>query len=295
MFYQKYQHIERYGTNEVQGIEQGTCYVFPKIDGTNGQLYWDDGLRAGSRNRELTLDYDNQGFYNWACTRGEFDQFFYDFHDYKLFGEWLCPHSLRTYRESAWRKFYVFDVMDSLGNYLTYDEYKPIMEAYGIDYIPAIAVINNGTYDQFIAQLKKNNYLIEDGKGIGEGIVIKNYDYFNPYGRKTWAKIVTSEFKEKHFKVMGASPLEGKKIIEEEIAEKYVTTALVEKEYAKIASDTGWTSKDIPRLLNTVYHSVITEDAWQMVKEFKNPVIDFKRLQHFVFSQVKLKAPVTIN
>ena len=41
MEFKKYQHIERLGTLEVEGIELGTCYVFPKIDGTNGSnLVW---------------------------------------------------------------------------------------------------------------------------------------------------------------------------------------------------------------------------------------------------------------
>ena len=35
----KYQHIERFGTQETEGIENGTCYVFPKIDGTNASLW----------------------------------------------------------------------------------------------------------------------------------------------------------------------------------------------------------------------------------------------------------------
>ena len=30
----KYMHLERYGNEEVDGIEQGTTYVFPKLDGT---------------------------------------------------------------------------------------------------------------------------------------------------------------------------------------------------------------------------------------------------------------------
>ena len=29
-------HLERYGNEEVEGIEQGTTYVFPQLDGTNG-------------------------------------------------------------------------------------------------------------------------------------------------------------------------------------------------------------------------------------------------------------------
>ena len=64
MEFLKYQHVERFGTTETQGIENGMCYVFPKIDGTNSQLWWDNGLKAGSRNRELFIDNDNAGFYN---------------------------------------------------------------------------------------------------------------------------------------------------------------------------------------------------------------------------------------
>jgi len=28
----KYMHLERLGTSEVEGIENGVCYVFPKLD-----------------------------------------------------------------------------------------------------------------------------------------------------------------------------------------------------------------------------------------------------------------------
>ena len=45
-------------------------------------------------------------------------------------------------------------------------------------------------------------------------------------------KIVTSEFKEKHHKAMGA-PTTELKMIEERIADKFVTIAFVEKEFAK--------------------------------------------------------------
>jgi hypothetical protein len=75
--------------------------------------------------------------------------------------------------------------------------YKQWLDDYEIEYIPCIATVENGNIETFNKILEKNNYLIEDGKGIGEGIVIKNYEYVNKYGRITWAKIVTSEFKEK--------------------------------------------------------------------------------------------------
>lgn len=301
MQFKKYQHLERFGTAETQNIELGECYVFPKIDGTNASVWFNEGLQAGSRTRHLTIDQDNAGFLAWALRQPNLVEYFKENPTHRLFGEWLVPHSLKTYRENAWRKFYVFDVCtdklpeeilhegDSEFKHIPYEEYKPLLDKHGIDYIPPICKITNASYEQMVNQLLKNVFLIEDGKGTGEGIVIKRYDYKNKYGRQTWAKIVTSEFKEKHAKEMGSSDIKGKSLIEEEIASKFVTQALVDKEYSKIDTEVGFTSKLIPRLLNTVYYSVVKEDCWEFVKEFKNPVIDFKRLQHFVFAEVKKK------
>ncbi len=297
MKYKSYQHIEKLGTTEVQDIEYGTCHVFPKIDGTNASIWLsDDGLiKAGSRNRELSLDADNAGFYDWVLKQDNIALYLKDNPTHRLYGEWLVPHSLKTYRDAAWRNFYVFDVCVDGENdkiiHIPYDVYKPLLELHNINYVPPICTITNGSYEQFINQLALNVFLIEDGKGAGEGIVIKRYDYFNKYGRQTWAKIVTSEFKEKHAKEMGGHVLNGKKLVEEEIAIKYVTVALCEKEYAKICVETDWTSKLIPRLLNTVFYSLVREECWEFIKEHKNPNIDFKRLQHFTFAQVKKNLP----
>lgn len=289
MEYKKYQHVERFGTVETEGIDKGMCYVFPKIDGTNASLWWDDGLQAGSRNRHLTLDNDNAGFFNWAGKQNRFDYFFADYPNLRLYGEWLVPHTLKTYQESAWRNFYVFDVMEG-GEYLPYDEYKKLLDEYGIDYIPPICKIENPTHERLVNQLEKNSYLVEDGKGTGEGVVIKNYDYKNRFGRVIWAKIVRNDFKTKHAKV-SVTEIKENKLIEEEIVNKFITKSLVEKEFAKIESENGWSSKLIPRLLNTIYYCLVKEESWNFIKEFKNPTIDFKRLQYFTNSKVKELIP----
>ena len=293
MEFLKYQHVERFGVPETNGIENGMCYVFPKIDGTNAQLWWDNEiyggrLLAGSRNRQLELDNDNAGFYDWACNQDRHFEFFRKHPNLRLYGEWLVPHSLKTYKENAWRNFYVFDVMDG-ENYLPYEEYKELLEPFGIEYIPAICKVENPTYDRLIAQLEKNGYLIEDGKGI----VIKNYNYKNKYGRVTWAKIVTNEFKAKHQKTQ-ITEIKEAKIIEEEICKKYVTKSLIEKEKSKIENENNgdWSSKFIPRLINTVFYCLVKEESWNIVKEFKNPTVDFKRLSYFCTQQIKEQMPL---
>lgn len=293
MAFQKYQHIERFGTAETSRIEIGECWIFPKIDGTNASVWMEDGeIHVGSRNRELSLENDNAGFMAWAVKDEAIHAALHANPHIRLFGEWLVPHSLKTYRNDAWRKFYVFDVMVG-EEYLPYSEYHPILEEYGIEYIPPICRIVNADYAQLIEQLAKNVFLIEDGKGAGEGIVIKRYDYFNKYGRQTWAKIVTSEFKAKHAKTMGAPVLAEKPIIELAIAKECVTEALVEKELAKILLDNGgdWQSKLIPRLLDTVFYTVIKEESWEIVKRHKFPTIDYKRLKNFIYSETKAAKP----
>lgn len=293
--FKKYQHLERFGTTEVEQIELGECFIFPKIDGTNASVWITNGeLQAGSRTRKLSLESDNAGFYGWVLKQDNLLNYLTENPTHRLYGEWLVPHSLKTYKESAWRKFYVFDIIcDSSEDttHIKYNDYKPLLEKHEIDFIPPIAVIRNSNYEQLVNQMMKNDFLIEDGKGYGEGIVIKNYNYKNKYGRQTWAKIVTSEFKEKHAKVMGKSTIEGKKMVEEEIADKYVTLAFCEKEYAKIESIDGWSSKFIPKLLNVIYYEIVKEESWNFIKENRNPTINYKTLQHFVFSKVREQLP----
>jgi len=289
MSFIKYQHLERYGNTEVEGIEVGTCYVFPKLDGTNGSVWYEDGaLRCGSRNRELTLDNDNAGFLNAMVVDDAVWNVIRDNPDFILYGEWLVPHTLKTYNDDAWRKFYVFDVFDrKKERLLSYDEYSAPLIAAGINVIAPIAIIKNGSIEHFTECLSKAHYLVKDGEGSGEGVVVKNYDYQNKYGRQTWAKIVTNEFKAKHHIAMGA-PVVGCEIVEEKIVAKYVTQALVDKVEAKIVNEMdGWSSKYIPRLIHTVYYDLVTEETWNFVKEFKNPKVDFKVLSHYVTAKIK--------
>ena len=294
MEFKKYQHIERFGTTEVEGIQNGKCYIFPKIDGTNASLWWSNGLKAGSRNRELSIDNDNAGFYKWALGQEHIIQFLKSNPEVRLYGEWLVPHTLKTYNDNAWRNFYVFDVM--IGNeYADYTKYSELLQQHNIEYIPPICIINNPLYERLIGLLEQNDYLVKDGNGIGEGIVIKNYDYKNKYGRVVWAKIVSNEFKGKHKKAM-PNEIKEKNLVEKDIVDKYITRSLLDKEQSKIENEmNGWSSKYIPRLINVVFYNLIREESWNFVKEFKNPTIDFKRLSFFTTSKIKELKPDVFN
>lgn len=288
--YVKYQHVERLGNDEVDGILFGDVYVFPKIDGTNAHIWWDNGLRYGSRKRELSLEKDNAGFMQWASNKdwkGIFAELPEGSH---IFGEWLVPHSLKTYREDAWRDFYIFDIVLPNETYMIYEEYQPILDKLGLNYIMPLRIITNPQIDNIIRVLEDNTFLIEDGKGIGEGVVLKNYAYQNKYGRQTWAKVVTSEFKEKHNREMGAPITKGTDFIEEKIIEEFLSDAMIDKVYAKISLE-RWSSSKIPKLLGIVWHDLITECIWDALKKFKNPKIDFKILNRFAIIKIKKHKP----
>lgn len=292
--FKEYQHIEKFGNDEVQGIELGECYIFPKIDGTNSSIWVNDKgeVCAGSRRRELSLEEDNQGFMAYMINNFGLIGLAQDNPNWNIYGEWLVPHSLKTYKDSAWRRFYIFDIWDNDNNcYLHYESYRPVLDNYDVDYIPPLCVFKNANYDNLLQEIKNNTFLIEDGKGTGEGIIIKNYSYQNRFGRTIWAKLVTNEFKEKHARLMPTEKL-GKQMVEEEICNKYVSEHLINKIYSKIVNEeNGWNSKQIPRLLNTVYYDLINEETWNVIKTMKNPTINFKTLNTLVIMKIKALRP----
>lgn len=150
----------------------------------------------------------------------------------------------------------------------------------------------NPTIDKLLLLLPKNQYLIKDGMGAGEGIVIKNYGFKNKYDRVTWAKLVTNEFREKHNREMGATNIEVQKSTEELIVDKYFTESFIEKEYSKLLlqiENRGhqWTSKNIPELLGRLYSEFIKEESYNIVKNFKNPTINYRALNGLCTMKIK--------
>lgn len=299
MEFRKYQHIERLGHPEVNGILDGECWVFPKLDGTNASVWVDNEgvICAGSRNRELSIGNDNAGFLDHVIN-GEINanlcNFFGEFPQAILYGEWLVKHSFKQYDDDAWRKFYVFDVIffdeGDDPHYVHPLVYMNWLEVYGIEYIPPIAKINNPTEESLHKLLEKATYKVKDGFGPGEGIVIKNYQFVNRYGRVNWAKIVRNEFKAAHSRTM-LPEVKSTYPVEQKIVDNFLSRHMIEKVFSNICAEGEWTSKDIPRLLNTVYYDLVRECSWDFVKKYKNPTVDFRRLSNLTTLKIKQEFP----
>lgn len=297
-----YDHVEALGNDEVEGILDGLVYVFPKIDGTNARVMLDEGgeLVCGSKNRILALDADNQGFMEWCTTEGRIAlrnalSALEAVHEpVCLHGEWLVPHTLKTYRDDAWREFYVFDVFSyNQQSYLPYDAYLDPLLRFGIHAVPCMAVLEHPTVEKLLPFLDKNTFLIKDGEGVGEGIVLKNYDWRNRFGRQPWAKIVRNEFKDTHRLNSAPPTIRTPSEAAIAIANRCVTQTLVDKELSRIKSDNPDASERtlIPRLLSTVFHCVVTEELWNALKKEGWPTVDFKRLRRLVEFRVKELKP----
>lgn len=293
MKFLRYPHLCKFGHLEVQNIEFGITHIFPKLDGTNASIWnKNNQIAAGSRNRELSTNSDNAHFFSTILFRDGHLEYILKHPTHILYGEWLVPHTIKNYRQEAWNRFWIFDVYDrSTNKFLPYDVYKPLLEEFSLDVIPCIKSFKNGSWENFLHEAKNNaGFLLPDGE-IGEGIVIKNYDWVNSHQQVTWAKIVLAEFKDKFHTAMGHDTQENISHAATIVA-KACTVSLIEKEYAKIVLSEGkWENKLIPRLLHTVFHSVVTEELWDCLKIIKYGLVNFKELQQLCILKVKETKP----
>ena len=287
----KYQHVERLDKDnvEVEGLLDGAVYVQPKIDGTNTSVWKEeDGLHFGKRSQPMGEGDDNRGVKAKYQKDQRYIDFFNEHPDVILYGEWLVKHTISTYLADAWNKLYIFDVCreDDEGNvveYIPYEDYKVWLDKYGIEYIPAFAYLSKPTIETLMDYVENNHYLLPEGQ-IGEGIVVKRYDYKNPYGRTTWGKIVRSAFKDK-----AHAPFKGNEdTIEAQIIEDLFTPEFVLKEYEKIKEIPGLDSKTIiPRTIGSIPYVFVTEEIGTMMKKYKRPTINFSKLYKMCEGRIK--------
>ena len=289
MLYKSYQHIERLGTDAVEGILDGTVYVYTKVDGSNCVCWLgdDNALHVGSRRREITPNDDNAGCASYILSEPKYFELVKRHPNCYFFSEWLTRHTIKNYNSDAWKKPYFFDVLEITEDgtrYVPYEEYVPWFEELDIDYIPLVAKLENPTKEDINNVLEEAHFLQEE-KGTNEGVIVKNYQYKNKYGRTTWAKVVRQQFKVSHKlkRVIDESN------IEQSIVNEFCTPEFVEKEFAKIVNENNgcWNSKLIGKLLGVVWHTFIEEECWNIIKKYKNPKIDFKVLQGLVTIKIK--------
>ena len=315
MIYKKYQHVMKYDKDEleVKGILDGKVHLFHKIDGTNSCVFLDENqnLSFGSRRKMISSNDDNRGFATSFLARPDVAQSLKQMllelpKNTVIYGEWLVQNVIKTYEKDAWRHFYVFDVVvypddirpDVLSNdessrrcetYLPYEVYAPLCEKYGIKYIPVIDVIDNPTINDITGRLDETTFL-NDGKR-GEGIVIKNYNYKNPFGRQTWAKVLCSDFyvQKQNLRTQNSKEKE-ENLVEHKIITKFLTSEFIQKELNKFEEINGkFEMKYFSQLSNYLFEEFLKDNLFLILHKTKTlPTINFFVLRKLIEAEIKI-------
>lgn len=293
MNFVRYQHIERLGTPnvETEGLLEGTVYVFPKIDGSCHEIWYDNDegkVLCASRNNVLTAEQDGTGFYAFIEAHPGIKEMAERNKNYRFFGEYLIPHTLRNYTDDAWKKWYIFDVYDATaGRYLLPTEQKNIIGTLpdGAEMIPAIKTLENPTLEDITQAMGEDTYLLQEGTE-GEGVVVKNYGYRNVHGRQIWGKIVREEFKRNSKAINKGQPEESEshKAVRESISQEFIS-----KEFYKFTADRGveWNDKLIPDFLKYIWQEWWKDYSFETLSKLKT--VDMKEARKAFSGEVMSK------
>lgn len=274
MEFRKYEKIHRLGKEETDGILEGRCYIQEKLDGANASIWvGEQGVHFGSRSRDLKKAEDNfRGLGDYVQGHEGIGKLLSDRPELRLYGEWLVRHTL-PYPENRYQNFYLFDIHDG-ESYFEPEEVARIAEEYSIEHCELFAVLDNPNVEEIAEYCGKS--VVGDE---GEGVVIKNPSFINDFGDRVCAKMVTQRFKEDNSLVFGGNNKHSDTYWEMYVVNKYMTLPRIEKVMNKVQplEEKRLDYEHIPRITNTAYHDLLTEEIWEIAK--KVGTMDFKALR----------------
>lgn len=295
--YKSYTHIERLGKADTDGIlNNSNVSITSKIDGTSAVIWYDgEKMRCGSRNRELSENKDNAGFYKWCFSNEDEPKKLTDFcknhPGFMVFGEFTGPKNgkfvgtIKSYNPEALGHMYVFDVYDYNDNrYLSDNEWRPMLSAYDLDkwFVKLFGIFDHPTLEQVEEIANNNKFLLENTNQVGEGVVIKAPGWKNCYGRECYGKLVLADFKERkqNNKKQKQQLAEGE--WEQWVVDNYLTDAELSKNLNKTcvwAKDNDFDKKNgkmVGFFLQLCWKESILQEADEWVGKTKNATINFK-------------------
>jgi hypothetical protein len=312
----KYQHVERLGSENVEGLLDGfPLVVQEKIDGCSLSVWLEAGeLCIASRNRLLAgpgiaegdVD-DFRGAVKYVRAHAGISEVLDAHPDWVLRGEWLVKNVV-VYSPEAWNHFYVFDVQRKDGNYVGVMDYMESLDAAGVRMVPILGIIEREDGDGWIVNEARcygwYNWLLEhqavpDSHDItpsnGGLVALLARDAAVPsmLGAPLAEGLVIKRYgfvnkfgRTQWGKVVNADFAEAHKAeqcTEKDPAEirfvaRCVTGDLIRKTIGKIESRKGsrFETKDIAELLGRVWYDAFQEELWEFVKKERVGAFDFK-------------------
>ena len=257
----KYHSVERYGKSNNEISTRGNIVVWEKIDGSNASFKRvGNEIQTFSRNLELTGEDGLGGFRKWVLQNIDVEKLEQDF---LYFGEWSNPHKI-NYGDNL-KKFFLFDVYDLAElKYLGIDFIREEAEHIGLTLAP---IFYEGEFvsEEHLQSFVGKSMLAPDG--VGEGVVVKNYDYVDKHGNQHFTKIVSKHFQE--ISGVKVKEMKSKPDVVTQFIDNTVTQARIEKMLYKLV-DEGHLKEDfaiedmgtILKLLgNSVFEDVMNEEA----------------------------------
>lgn len=195
----KYTDIIRYGKSGTQEvIKKGDIIsITEKLDGANSSFIYDEDndIKISCYSRKMQLSDENKlrGFYDWIVNnivpiKNQLNK------NYRYIGEWLVPHKVK-YKEEYYKRFYLFSIWDEVKQRYLSDEIV-IKEAkrLGLETVEYFYLDKFISYEHFLGFIGKSNKT--EIPNNGEGIVVKNWNYLDRYGKQVFVKLVSSQFAE---------------------------------------------------------------------------------------------------
>lgn len=195
----KYTDIIRYGKSSTKGVikEGDIISITEKVDGANASFALDNENQIGVScySRRLLLEPTNtlQGFYNWVeenivPIKDKLNP------NYRYIGEWTCPHKIK-YKEEFTKVFLMFSIWDDeTQQYLSDDIVISEAERLGLRTVEYFYYGEFISYEHMSSFIGKSN--ITEELNAGEGIVVKNVNYFDNFGKQVFVKLVSEKFAE---------------------------------------------------------------------------------------------------
>lgn len=225
----KYHSIVRYGHKSTQEVlnKGDQIIIQEKIDGANASFAVIDGeLKCWSRNKELSMNNTLEGFYVWVKENINVDKLL---EGVIYFGEWTAQH--KVVYEGYTKQFFLYDIFNlHLEEYVSFPMVRDEAKRLGLQLIPVFFEGEFESFDQlmsYVGRTELNGKL--GGEPCGEGIVVKNMEYRDRFGKQMFVKLVVDKFAEVQKQKAPKDP--KKKFSEEELkVRECVTAPRVEKQ-----------------------------------------------------------------
>jgi len=276
----KYTDVVRLGKSTTADVLQKGDYISitEKLDGANASFCLDEspmGVSCYSRNNPLDMNNRLRGFYDYIINnivyaKDELNP------NYRYFGEWLCSHKIK-YKEDAYYNFYMFSIWDEeTHRYLSDEIVKSEAERLNIKTIPYLYEGEYISFEHLMSFVGKSDLTLEPN--TGEGIVVKNVDYIDTYGRQMFVKLVSEAFAEVQKQKLPKNPNIDFVLLEK--IKSVVTKARVCKLINKLVDENiiqeDYSIEDMGTILkslgNRIYEDIMKEESELFIDEEENKI-----------------------